>query len=68
MRKMLIFKNQRLGTDCFGPVRNFEYSKNKQLIVRVHSSRNATQLLQGSPKFLLALIFSWNSAVGWING
>jgi hypothetical protein len=38
-------------------VRNFEYSKNKQLIVRVHSSRNATQLLQGSPKFLLGLIF-----------
>ena len=40
-----------------GPVRNFESSKNKQLLFRVHSLRNATQVLRGSPKFLLAPIF-----------
>jgi len=40
-----------------GAVRNFECSKNKQLLFCVHSLRNATQVLRGSPKFLLAPIF-----------
>src|SRR5689334_7721655 len=44
-------------------VRNFESSKNKQLLLRAHSLRNATQVLPRSPKFLLAAIFRRNGCI-----